>query len=84
MHMHMNCPRLIELKDHALLRYLKIRDVLESSLAASWSVINFWHFAPRGIYHGGNRSNKYVEHKPDSKGLVAALNNGEVCFYLPD
>lgn len=35
-------------------------------------------------YHGRNRSNKYMVHKRDAKGLIAALNDGEVCFYLPD
>jgi KDO2-lipid IV(A) lauroyltransferase len=35
-------------------------------------------------YHGRNRSNKYMVHKRDVKGLISALNDGEVCFYLPD
>ncbi|MBU1311697.1 MAG: LpxL/LpxP family Kdo(2)-lipid IV(A) lauroyl/palmitoleoyl acyltransferase [Gammaproteobacteria bacterium] len=35
-------------------------------------------------YHGRNRANKYMIGKRDVKGLIAALNQGEVCFYLPD
>ena len=35
-------------------------------------------------YHGRNRSNKYMIHKRDVRGLINALNDGEVCFYLPD
>ena len=35
-------------------------------------------------YHGRNRSNKYMIHKRDVRGLIQALNEGEVCFYLPD
>uniref|UniRef100_A0A486XQ14 Lipid A biosynthesis acyltransferase n=1 Tax=Rheinheimera sp. BAL341 TaxID=1708203 RepID=A0A486XQ14_9GAMM len=35
-------------------------------------------------YHGRNRSNKYMIGKRDVKGLIAALNQQEVCFYLPD
>jgi KDO2-lipid IV(A) lauroyltransferase len=35
-------------------------------------------------YHGRNRSNKYMVHKRDVRGLIHALNDGEVCFYLPD
>lgn len=35
-------------------------------------------------YHGRIRSNKYMIGKRDVKGLIAALNQGEVCFYLPD
>ena len=35
-------------------------------------------------YHGRNRSNKYMVHKRDVRGLITALNAGEVCFYLPD
>lgn len=35
-------------------------------------------------YHGRNRSNKYMVHKRDVRGLINALNDGEVCFYLPD
>ena len=35
-------------------------------------------------YHGRNRSNKYMVNKRDVRGLINALNDGEVCFYLPD
>jgi KDO2-lipid IV(A) lauroyltransferase len=35
-------------------------------------------------YHGRNRSNKYMIHKRDVRGLISALDEGEVCFYLPD
>ncbi len=35
-------------------------------------------------YHGRARSNKYMIGKRDVKGLISALNDGEVCFYLPD
>jgi Kdo2-lipid IVA lauroyltransferase/acyltransferase len=35
-------------------------------------------------YHGRNRANKYMIGKRDVKGLIAALNQAEVCFYLPD
>jgi KDO2-lipid IV(A) lauroyltransferase len=35
-------------------------------------------------YHGRNKSNKYMVHKRDVQGLISALNDGEVCFYLPD
>ncbi|MDX1391583.1 MAG: LpxL/LpxP family Kdo(2)-lipid IV(A) lauroyl/palmitoleoyl acyltransferase [Rheinheimera sp.] len=35
-------------------------------------------------YHGRNKANKYMVGKRDVKGLIAALNQGEVCFYLPD
>ena len=35
-------------------------------------------------YHGRARSNKYMIHKRDVRGLIAALNEGEVAFYLPD
>lgn len=35
-------------------------------------------------YHGRNRSNKYMINKRDVRGLINALNDGEVCFYLPD
>ncbi|WP_040515582.1 LpxL/LpxP family Kdo(2)-lipid IV(A) lauroyl/palmitoleoyl acyltransferase [Paraglaciecola polaris] len=35
-------------------------------------------------YHGRNRSNKYMVHKRDVRGLIQALNDGEICFYLPD
>lgn len=36
------------------------------------------------MYHGRSRSNKYMIGKRDVKGLIQALNQGEVCFYLPD
>lgn len=35
-------------------------------------------------YHGRARSNKYMIHKRNVKGLIQALNENEVCFYLPD
>ncbi|MCC5452693.1 LpxL/LpxP family Kdo(2)-lipid IV(A) lauroyl/palmitoleoyl acyltransferase [Rheinheimera sp. UJ51] len=35
-------------------------------------------------YHGRIRSNKYMIGKRDVKGLIQALNQQEVCFYLPD
>ncbi|MEP4889818.1 MAG: LpxL/LpxP family Kdo(2)-lipid IV(A) lauroyl/palmitoleoyl acyltransferase [Aliiglaciecola sp.] len=35
-------------------------------------------------YHGRARSNKYMIHKRNAKGLIKALNQKEVCFYLPD
>ncbi|WNO60119.1 LpxL/LpxP family Kdo(2)-lipid IV(A) lauroyl/palmitoleoyl acyltransferase [Rheinheimera sp. MMS21-TC3] len=35
-------------------------------------------------YHGRSRANKYMIGKRDVKGLIAALNQAEVCFYLPD
>ena len=35
-------------------------------------------------YHGRNRSNKYMVHKRDVPGLIEALNNKELCLYLPD
>ena len=35
-------------------------------------------------YHGRARSNKYMIHKRNVKGLIQALNKQEVCFYLPD
>ena len=35
-------------------------------------------------YHGRSRSNKYMIGKRDVKGLIQALNQQEVCFYLPD
>lgn len=35
-------------------------------------------------YHGRNKANKYMVGKRDVKGLIAALNQQEVCFYLPD
>jgi KDO2-lipid IV(A) lauroyltransferase len=35
-------------------------------------------------YHGRTRSNKYMIPRNDVLGLLTALNEGEVCFYLPD
>ena len=35
-------------------------------------------------YHGRNKANKYMVGKRDVKGLITALNQQEVCFYLPD
>ena len=35
-------------------------------------------------YHGRARSNKYMIHKRDVRGLISALDEGEVTFYLPD
>ena len=35
-------------------------------------------------YHGRNRSNKYMIHKRNSKALIEAMNQGELCLYLPD
>lgn len=35
-------------------------------------------------YHGRNRSNKYMIDKRNSKALIAAMNQGELCLYLPD
>lgn len=35
-------------------------------------------------YHGRSRSNKYMIHKRDVRGLIQALNEKEVAFYLPD
>lgn len=35
-------------------------------------------------YRGRARSNKYMIHKRNVKGLIEALNEKEVCFYLPD
>lgn len=35
-------------------------------------------------YRGRARSNRYLIHKRDVKSLFKALNQGEVCFYLPD
>ena len=35
-------------------------------------------------YHGRARSNKYMIHKRNVKGLLKALDDKEVCFYLPD
>lgn len=36
------------------------------------------------MYRGRSRGNKYMIGKRDVKGLIQALNQGEVCFYLPD
>ncbi|MGS2719785.1 LpxL/LpxP family Kdo(2)-lipid IV(A) lauroyl/palmitoleoyl acyltransferase [Paraglaciecola aestuariivivens] len=35
-------------------------------------------------YHGRKQSNKYMVHKRDVKGLLNALDEGELCLYLPD
>lgn len=35
-------------------------------------------------YYGRNRANKYMVHKRNSKGLIRALDEGELCIYLPD
>jgi len=35
-------------------------------------------------YHGRNRSNKYMIHKRNAKALLNALNDKELCLYLPD
>lgn len=35
-------------------------------------------------YYGRNRSNKYMIHKRNPRALLSALNNNEVCLYLPD
>ncbi|WP_040521776.1 LpxL/LpxP family Kdo(2)-lipid IV(A) lauroyl/palmitoleoyl acyltransferase [Aliiglaciecola lipolytica] len=35
-------------------------------------------------YRGRSRSNKYMIHKRNAKGLIKELNQNEVCFYLPD
>lgn len=35
-------------------------------------------------YHGRNRSNKYMIHKRNAKALLNALNEKELCLYLPD
>ncbi|MBU3021732.1 LpxL/LpxP family Kdo(2)-lipid IV(A) lauroyl/palmitoleoyl acyltransferase [Aestuariibacter sp. A3R04] len=35
-------------------------------------------------YHGRARSNKYMIHKRNAKALLAALDNNELCLYLPD
>lgn len=41
-------------------------------------LLDYWQ------YHGRSRSNKYMIGKRDVKGLIEALNQQEVCFYLPD
>lgn len=35
-------------------------------------------------YHGRNRSNKYMVHKRNSKAFINAMDQGELCMYLPD
>lgn len=35
-------------------------------------------------YSGRARSNKYMIHKRNARGLLNALNEGELCLYLPD
>ncbi|MBT0585650.1 LpxL/LpxP family Kdo(2)-lipid IV(A) lauroyl/palmitoleoyl acyltransferase [Alteromonas oceanisediminis] len=35
-------------------------------------------------YHGRNRSNKYMIHKRNARALINALDQGELCLYLPD
>lgn len=35
-------------------------------------------------YHGRARSNKYMIHKRNARALIAALDQGELCLYLPD
>ncbi|MFC4700167.1 LpxL/LpxP family Kdo(2)-lipid IV(A) lauroyl/palmitoleoyl acyltransferase [Glaciecola siphonariae] len=35
-------------------------------------------------YHGRNRCNKYMIHKRNARALIEALNDGELCLYLPD
>lgn len=35
-------------------------------------------------YHGRARSNKYMIHKRNARALLAALDEGELCLYLPD
>ncbi len=35
-------------------------------------------------YRGRKQSNKYMVHKRDVKGLLNALDEGELCLYLPD
>jgi len=35
-------------------------------------------------YHGRARSNKYMIHKRNARALIAALDEGELCLYLPD
>lgn len=35
-------------------------------------------------YHGRARSNKYMINKRNVRGLIQALDEREVCFYLPD
>ena len=35
-------------------------------------------------YHGPKRSNRYMVDKRDVRGLISALNDSELCVYLPD
>jgi KDO2-lipid IV(A) lauroyltransferase len=35
-------------------------------------------------YYGRKRSNRYMVHKRNSRGLISALDEGELCMYLPD
>ncbi len=35
-------------------------------------------------YYGRARSNRYMIHKRDVRGLIQALDEGELCLYLPD
>lgn len=35
-------------------------------------------------YYGRARSNKYMIHKRDVKGMIKALSEGEISYYLPD
>ncbi len=35
-------------------------------------------------YHGRKRSNRYMVNKRDVRGLISALNDGELCVYMPD
>ena len=35
-------------------------------------------------YKGRNRSNKYLIHKRNAKALIQAMQEGELCLYLPD
>lgn len=35
-------------------------------------------------YRGRNRANKYMIHKRNAKALIQAMNEGELCLYLPD
>ncbi|MDU0356241.1 LpxL/LpxP family Kdo(2)-lipid IV(A) lauroyl/palmitoleoyl acyltransferase [Paraglaciecola aquimarina] len=35
-------------------------------------------------YYGRSRANKYMIHKRNVKGLIGALDDGDLCMYLPD
>ncbi|MFT6990725.1 MAG: KDO2-lipid IV(A) lauroyltransferase [Paraglaciecola sp.] len=35
-------------------------------------------------YYGRQRSNKYMVDKRNARGLISALDDGELCLYLPD